>query len=85
MALLELVGDLVASWEAHEVPMPDVSPRSALRMLMDANGLKQTDLQRDLGGQPVVSAILNGRRSINARQAGMLAKRFNVSPAVFIA
>jgi len=43
------------------------------------------ELGAELGGQPVVSAILNGKRSINARQASALASRFGVSPAAFIA
>ena len=33
----------------------------------------------------LVSAILNGKRAINARQASTLASRFGVSAAVFIA
>ena len=52
---------------------------------MESNGLTQADLAQELGGQPVVSAILNGRRRINARQASELAARFGVSPALFIA
>jgi antitoxin component HigA of HigAB toxin-antitoxin module len=32
-----------------------------------------------------VSAILNGKREINARQASALAARFGLSAAVFIA
>jgi antitoxin component HigA of HigAB toxin-antitoxin module len=31
-----------------------------------------------------VSAILNGKRKINSRQAKALAARFRVSPAAFI-
>jgi len=46
--------------------------------------LTQTELSKELGGQPVVSAILNGKRAINARQASALASRFGVSAAVFI-
>jgi len=32
----------------------------------------------------VVSEILNGKRELNTRQIRLLAKRFNVSAAVFI-
>jgi plasmid maintenance system antidote protein VapI len=56
-----------------------------LLLLMESNDLTQNDLAQELGGQPVVSAILNGRRRINARQASELAVRFGVSPALFIA
>ncbi|WP_368860922.1 type II toxin-antitoxin system HigA family antitoxin [Desulforhabdus sp. TSK] len=51
---------------------------------MDQQGLEETDLSKELGGQPVVSAILSGRRKINVRQAKALAARFNVSPSVFL-
>jgi hypothetical protein len=39
---------------------------------------------QDFGSQSNVSEVLNGKREINARQARSLAKRFGVSPAVFI-
>jgi HTH-type transcriptional regulator/antitoxin HigA len=64
--------------------VPDAPPREVLRLLMEQNSLTQTDLQRELGGQPVVSAILSGKRKINSRQAKALAARFRVSPAAFI-
>jgi HTH-type transcriptional regulator/antitoxin HigA len=83
--LLDVLADLVSAYEAREIPMPDAEPREVLRLLMDANGLTQTELGAELGGQPVVSAILNGKREINARQASALASRFGVSAAVFIA
>ena len=83
--LLDVLADLVVAYEAREVPMPDAELREVLRLLMDNNGLTQSKLGAELGGQPVVSAILNGKRAINARQASALASRFGVSAAVFIA
>ena len=83
--LLDVLGDLATAYEAREVPLPDAEPRDVLRLLMEANGLTQTELGAELGGQPVVSAILNGKRAINARQASALAGRFGVSSAAFIA
>ncbi len=44
---------------------------------------QQVDLAAELGGQSVVSAILNGEREINAKQARALAERFGVSVAAF--
>lgn len=82
--LLDLIGDLVSAYESREHAIPDADPREVLRLLMEQNGLTQADLQAELGGQPVVSAILNGKRQINARQAKALAARFGVSPAAFI-
>ena len=82
--LLELVGELVASYEARLQPVPDAPPSDVLRLLMEQHGLTQTDLRAELGGQPVVSDILNGKREINARQAKALAARFHISPAAFL-
>ena len=82
--LLEIVGGLVSSYEEREAPIPDAEPREVLRLLMQANGLTQKDLREELGGQPVVSAILNGKRSINARQARALATRFRMSADAFL-
>jgi HTH-type transcriptional regulator / antitoxin HigA len=84
-SLVSLVGDLVESFENRAIPASAASPAEVLLLLMESNGLTQTDLAQELGGQPVVSAILNGRRRINARQASELASRFGVSPALFIA
>jgi HTH-type transcriptional regulator/antitoxin HigA len=82
--LLDVLAELVSAYEAREVPLPDAEPHDVLRLLMEANGLTQTELAAEVGGQPVVSAILSGKRRINARQASALAARFGVSPAAFI-
>ena len=82
--LLEVIGDLIAAYEAREVPVPDAAPREVLRLLIASNGLTQFDLRAELGGQSVVSAILNGKRAVNARQAKALGARFRVSPAAFL-
>jgi HTH-type transcriptional regulator/antitoxin HigA len=82
--LLDLVGELVAAYESRVHPVPDARPRDVLRLLMEQNGPTQTDLHRELGEQPVVSAILNGKRKINSRQATALAARFRVFPAAFM-
>lgn len=83
-SLLDLLGGLVAAYEARVAAVPEAPPADVLRLLIDANGLSQADLATELGGQPVVSAVLAGKRAINARQAKALGQRFSVSPAVFI-
>jgi HTH-type transcriptional regulator / antitoxin HigA len=82
--LLELVGQLVEDYDNHHHAIPDAAPHEVLRFLLDQHDLKQTDLATEIGGQSVVSAILNGKREINARQAKSLAARFGVSVAAFI-
>ena len=82
--LLDLLGELVAAYEAREAAVPEAPPADVLRLLIEAHGLSQADLAAELGGQPVVSAVLGSKRAINARQAKALGQRFGVSPAVFI-
>ncbi|HSG17040.1 MAG TPA: hypothetical protein VLE70_12060 [Anaerolineae bacterium] len=50
---------------------------------MEEHGVRQADLP-EVGSQGVVSEILSGKRELNVRQIRELARRFHVSPAVFI-
>lgn len=83
--LLDIVSTLVAQYEeAHHPELPPVEPREVLRFFMEQHDLRQSDLTSELGSQSIVSEILSGRRDLNTRQIKALAKRFSVSPAVFI-
>ena len=82
--LLDLLGQLVADYENTRHAIPDAPPHEILRFLLDQHNLRQNDLAAQIGGQSVVSDILNGRRKINARQAKALAARFGISPTAFL-
>ena len=82
--LLDWVGRLVEDYENERHIPGEASPHEVLRFLMDQHNLKQTDLAAEIGGQSVVSDVLNGKREINARQAKALAARFAVSVSVFL-
>ena len=84
MPLLDLVSQRIEAYEAEHHTLPEASPAAVLAYLMEEHSLKQTDLAEELGGQSIVSAILNGKRELNTRQVKALAKRFHVSPAVFL-
>jgi HTH-type transcriptional regulator / antitoxin HigA len=84
MALLDLVTKSIEAYEMQYHALPEAAPGEVLSYLIAEHDLKQTDLAEELGGQSVVSAILNGKRELNARQVKALAKRFNVSPSVFL-
>ena len=84
MPLLDLLAKQIEAHEAEHHNLPDATPAEVLQYLMEEHQLKQTDLAEELGGQSVVSAILNGKRELNTRQVKALAGRFNVSPAVFL-
>lgn len=81
--LLDTLGTLVHAYEEQHHPMPDCSGADILRFLMEEHSLTQSDLP-EIGSQSVVSEILNGKRELNVRQIRALAKRFHVSPAVFL-
>jgi HTH-type transcriptional regulator / antitoxin HigA len=83
--LLDIVSTLVAQYEDNNHPdLPLAEPRDVLRFFMEQHELRQSDFAKELGSQGVVSEILAGRRDLNTRQVRALAKRFKVSPAVFI-
>lgn len=80
---LDTLGTLIHAFEETNYPIPQVSGTEVLRYLLEEHGLRQADLP-EVGTQGVVSEILNGYRQLNVRQIQELAKRFHVSPAVFI-
>lgn len=84
-AYAETLGLLIENYEKTRYPKigKQVSGAQILAFLMEQHNLSQSDLGKDLGGQPNVSAILAGKRKLNIRQVETLAKRFGVSPAVF--
>jgi HTH-type transcriptional regulator / antitoxin HigA len=83
--LAEVLTVLIESYEAQHHDIPEASPLEVLETLMDANGLRQKDLAPIFGSESIVSEVLHGRRELNLKHIKGLAKKFNVSPAVFIA
>ena len=81
--LLDTLGTLLHAYEEQHHPMPECSGVDVLQFLMEEHGLTQSDLP-EVGSQGVISDILRGKRELNVRQIRALAKRFQVSPAVFI-
>ena len=81
--LLDTLGILIQAYEEEHYPIPDCSGVEMLRYFMEEYSLSQSDLP-EVGSQGIVSEILNGKRELNLRQIRALAKRFHVSPSVFI-
>ena len=81
--LADALGVFVEKYEAEHVRIPEAKPAAVLKFLMQEHGLRQADLP-EIGSQGVVSEVLAGRRELNTRQIKQLAKRFGVSPAVFV-
>jgi HTH-type transcriptional regulator/antitoxin HigA len=81
---LKTLADLISDHEDSKFKTGSVSGKDMLAYLIELQGLTQIDLAKELGGQPIVSKILKGERELNLRQIKALAKRFKVSPEVFI-
>ena len=81
--LADALGVFVEKYEAEHVRIPEAKPAAVLKFLMQEHGLRQADLP-EIGSQGVVSEVLAGKRELNSRQIKQLAKRFGVSPAVFV-
>ena len=84
MPLLDIITRQIEAYEAQHHALPDAPPAVVLAYVMEEKGIKHTDLAEELGGQSIVSAVLNGKRELNTRQVRALALRFKVSPAVFL-
>jgi HTH-type transcriptional regulator/antitoxin HigA len=81
--LLDALGAVIRDYEERTIPMPDCSGADMMRFLMEEHQLTQSDLP-EVGSQGVISEILNAKRELNVRQIRALARRFHVSPAVFV-
>lgn len=80
---LRSVIPFIAEYEKKEFPIGGATPEDMLGFLMEQNGLTQADLAKELGGQPAVSYILNGKRKLTREQIARLSRRFHVSEATF--
>ena len=82
-SFMDTLGTLIEVYEEEHHPVPASTGAELLRYLMEEHDLSQSELP-EIGSQGVVSEVLNGKRDLNIRQVRALAKRFHVSPAVFI-
>jgi HTH-type transcriptional regulator / antitoxin HigA len=80
-ALLVLVGKYE---DEHHAVDESMTPRQALRALMESNTLSQADIGRIIGSESAVSVFLKGDRDLSKAQIKKLAERFKVDAAVYI-
>ena len=83
-ALLDLLWGLIADFEEKFYQPREAAPKEVLLELMNARGLKQTDLAEVLGSKSRVSEVLSGKRELSKVQIRSLAEYFNVSVGLFI-
>lgn len=80
---LSAVIPFIEQYEKKKFPIGPATPEEVLGYLMEQHDLSQYDLAKDLGGQPVVSQILRGKRKLTREHIERLSKRFGVTPATF--
>ena len=83
-ALLELLTQLVETFEKRVYPRAKTSPAELVAFLLEQRGLSPSDLWSVLGSKGRVSELLSGRREVSKDQAKRLGAFFHISPAAFI-
>lgn len=84
LVLLELMSQLVETFEKEAYTVADAPPHRVLQHLMESNELSQVDLLPIFGGRGRVSEVVNGKRGISKAQAKALAGFFHVSADLFL-
>jgi HTH-type transcriptional regulator/antitoxin HigA len=82
---LSAVIPFIEQYEKSEFPIGPATPEEMLGFLIEQHDLSQYDLAKELGGQPVVSQILRGKRRLTREHIERLSKRFGVTPATLYA
>ena len=82
--LLNLLAALIEEFEATHYQLNASTPTGILRELMEARGVKPSDLWSLFGSKGTASEVLSGKRSISKAQAKKLAEFFKVSVELFI-
>jgi HTH-type transcriptional regulator/antitoxin HigA len=81
----ELLGVLIADYEKRTFPLKSkADPVDILSELMTAHGLQQKDLLDVFKHKTLISEILHRKRPLSVEHIRALARRFRVSPDVFI-
>ena len=81
--MLDTLGTVMHAYEEKHHSIPEASGADMLDFFMEEHELSATDLP-ELGPASVVNQILLGQQELTLPQIHLLAKRFHVSPAVFI-
>jgi HTH-type transcriptional regulator/antitoxin HigA len=81
--LFRLLVKLIEDYEEENYPIPDADTSEMLAYFIEENELNYSDLP-EIGTAKIIEAILNKQECLNIEQIKLLAKRFNVSPAVFL-
>lgn len=80
---IDLLTLLVEDYESR-FALPKAGPVEVLQYLMEKAGLRQQDLQAELGSTSNISMILSGKRNLTLSNASALAARFGMDIRAFL-
>ncbi len=82
--ILKLLARLIEDFEQRYYRPAEAQPLEVLHHLMEARGIKQSDLWDMFGSTGIASEVLNGKRGISKTQARALANYFHVPVDLFV-
>ena len=82
--LLKLLARLIEDFEEKFYQPSEATPLEVLHHLMEARGVKQSQLWEVFGSKGIASEVLNGKRGISKTHARALANYFHVPAELFI-
>lgn len=83
-ALYDLVTMLVETYEAQHFEIENPSPAEILEHIIESSGIDRSDLVDIFGSGEILDRVVAGQELITNIQAQALAKRFKLSPQVFL-
>ena len=82
--LLKLLTRLIEDFEQRYYQPPEAEPLEVLHHLMEARGVKPSQLWEVFGSKGIASEVLNGKRGISKTHARALANYFHVPVDLFV-
>lgn len=82
--LLKLLARLIEDFEQRYYRPREAEPLEVLHHLMEARGIKQSQLWEVFGSKGIASEVLNGKRGISKTHARALANYFHVPADLFV-
>lgn len=81
---LEVLVTLVEAYEAERWPIEAPDPISVIEHVMEARGLRQSDLAALIGSQPRASEVLNRRRPLTLAMIRALSGKWHLPAEVLV-
>ncbi len=82
---LDVLSDLVERYEDRRYPIERVPGVDLLRHLVESSGKTRAAVAAGAGlPESTLSEVLSGRRQLNTRHIGILARYFRIDPGVFL-